>query len=193
MKMYKDSRNERFEELNIRGFTLIEIILVIVILSIISVVTIHFLVNGLKTYVMMVNQKNLSDEARLALERICRDIRDAQQILTPPSGTSGNMISFQRSHPTFGDIAGEMISYRLNGTTLERIKTSPNLTIPLASNVTSFTVIRGFGGNDEITLSLILSLGTGERIYLETKVYPKNLPSSATYKNFFANWQEVIN
>ena len=63
-----------------RGFTLIEIIIVIVILSIVSVVTINFLVNSLKTYSMMVNQKTLLDEGKLAMEKMCRDIRNAQSV-----------------------------------------------------------------------------------------------------------------
>lgn len=193
MKGIKGSRGQGFKKLRDRGFTFIEVVIVIVILSIVSSITIYFLAGSVKTYVVMVNQKRLSDEARLALERMCRDIRDARGILAPASGTSGNTIIFQRSHSTFGDLAGETISFRLNGTTLEKVKTSPGTTIPLASNVSSFMVTRGIGGNDEITLSLTLSLGTGENATLETKVYPKNLTVNPAYKNFFNNWQEVIN
>lgn len=193
MKGIKGSRGQGFKKLRDRGFTFIEVVIVIVILSIVSSITIYFLAGSVKTYVVMVNQKRLSDEARLALERMCRDIRDARGILAPASGTSGNTIIFQRSHSTFGDLAGETISFRLNGTTLEKVKTSPGTTIPLASNVSSFMVTRGVVGNDEITLSLTLSLGTGENATLETKVYPKNLTVNPAYKNFFNNWQEVIN
>lgn len=193
MKGLKGSRVQGFKKLKKQGFTLLEVILVIVILSIVSSITIYFLASSVKAYVVMVNQKNLSDEARLALERMCRDIRDARGILAPASGSSGSTITFQRGHATFGDLAGETISFRLNGTTLEKVKTSPGIPIPLASNVSSFMVTRGAGGNDEITLSLTLSLGTGENVTLETKIYPKNLPVNPTYKNFFNNWQEVIN
>lgn len=193
MKGFRDPRTRGFEKLRIRGFTLIEVIIVIVILSIISSITLYFIGNSVKTYVRMVNQKTLLDEARLAMERMCRDIRDARGILSPASGASGNMITFQRSHATFGDMADETISFRLNGMTLEKVKTSPGITTPLASNVSSFTVIRGAGGDEEITLSLNLSLGTGENVTLATKVYPKNLPGSPVYKNFFNHWQEGIN
>ncbi len=185
-----DLRVREFKDSGERGFTFIEVVIVIVILSIISSITLYFLVSSIKTYTMMVNQKNLWDEARLALEKMCRDIRDAQQILFPASGTSGNMITFQRSHATFGDTGGETISFRLNGTTLEKVKTSPPVISPLASNISSFRVTREASGNDEITLSISLSLQTGENVLLQTKVYPKNLPVSPTYKNFFNNWQE---
>ena len=58
-----------------KGFTLIEVIVVIVILSIASAITIYFLINSIKIYTMTVKQKTLMDEGKVALERMCRDIR----------------------------------------------------------------------------------------------------------------------
>jgi prepilin-type N-terminal cleavage/methylation domain-containing protein len=95
------------------GFTLIEIIIVIVILSIVSVITINFLVTSLRTYSMVVNQKTLLDEGKLALERMCRDIRNAQSIATPAAGGSGSQIIFARTNATAQDIAGETITFQL--------------------------------------------------------------------------------
>jgi len=181
------------------GFTLIEVIVVIVILSIVSAITINFLINSLKIYTMTVNQKTLFDEGKLALERMCRDIRDGRSITSPASGGSGSLITFIRNNATVQDVAAENITFRLTGTTLEKVKASPVATSSLASNVSTFTVTRGAAGNDEITLVLTLSLASGENVTLQTKVYPKNLAESTTYKNFriqdssgsFASWQEV--
>jgi len=64
--------------MNRRGFTLIEIIIVIVILGFVSAITIKFLTDSLRIYTMTVNQKTLYDEGKLALERMARDIRDAR-------------------------------------------------------------------------------------------------------------------
>ena len=50
-----------------KGFTLIEMVIVIVILSIVSAITIYFLINSLKIYTLTVNQKTLLDEGKLAL------------------------------------------------------------------------------------------------------------------------------
>lgn len=175
-----------------KGFTLVEIIIVIVILSLISVITIKFLIDSLKIYTMSANQQTIYEEAKLALERMCRDIRDAKTITTPISGGSGNTIVFQRTNPTGGDSSDENLTYRLNGNRLEKVKTSPSVTSLLASNVSSFLVTRETGGNDEITLQLTLSLNTGENITLQTKVYPKNLSASSIYKNFFGNWKEDL-
>jgi prepilin-type N-terminal cleavage/methylation domain-containing protein len=181
-----------------KGFTLIEVVIVIVILSIISAITIYFLINSLEVYTMTVNQKTLLDEGKLALERMCRDIRDARSITSPASGGSGSLITFIRNNATAQDVAGEIVTFRLTGNTLEKVKSSPSATSSLAANVSTFTVTRG-ATNDEITLVFTLSLGTGENVTLQTKVYPKNLGDSTTYKNFriqdssgnFASWREV--
>jgi len=174
-----------------RGFTLIEIIIVIVILSIVSAITIKFLVDSLKIYTMTVNQKTLFDEAKLALERMCREIRDAKSITLPASGSSGNTVTFTRTHNTGPgqDTADEIITFRLNGNILEKVKV--NVGYAIAGNVSSFTITRATT-DDEITMVLILSLGTGENMTLQTKVYPKNLLKNATYKNFFQNWMEEV-
>lgn len=180
-----------------KGFTLVEVIVVIVILSISSGITVYFVVSSLRAYTMGVNQKTLLDEAKLALERMCRDIRDAKAITTPLSGGSGNTITFTRTNATGSgqDLANETITYRLNGNNLQREKASYPLPYPiLASNVSTFLVMRGAGGNDEITITLILSLPSGENVNLQTKVYPKNLDKDATntYKNFYQNWREEL-
>jgi prepilin-type N-terminal cleavage/methylation domain-containing protein len=176
-----------------KGFTLIEIIVVIVILSIVSGITIKFLIDSLKIYTMTVNQKTLFDEGKLALERMCRDIRDARAITTPAAGGSGNTIVFQRTNLTSGDGTNETLTFQLTGVNIEKVKTTPASTNVLASNVSAFTVTRGVAATNnenEITLSLTLSLGTGENVTLQTKVYPKNLPTSSTYKNFKEYWRE---
>src|SRR4030042_1228398 len=85
-----------------RGFTLIEMIIVIVILSIASVITIKFLIDSMQIYTMTVNQKTLFDEGKLALERMCRDIRDAQSITSVTTGPPGS-ITFIRTNATAYD------------------------------------------------------------------------------------------
>jgi len=179
-----------------KGFTLIEMVIVIVILSIVSGITIKFLVDSLRIYTMTINQKTLLDEGRLALERMCRDIRDARTITSPaaPFPSSGSSITFTRTNATFGDLIDENITFQRDvpTITLQKVKESPapGTTVTLAANVTAFTVTRG-AANDEIQIDLTLSLGSVERVILRTEVYPKNLLQSATRKNFFYCWEEV--
>ena len=178
-----------------RGFTLIEIIIVIVILSIVSAITINFLVDSLRIYTMTVEQKTLFDEGKLALERMCRDLRDAKSITIPSSGasrTSGTLLSFTRTNATAQDSADDIIQFILLSGTLQR-KASTRPTVDLASYVTAITVTRGTSPNNEITISLTLSRtisGETLSVPLGTKVTPKDFPTDTTYKNFKTYWEE---
>ncbi|MBM4279057.1 MAG: prepilin-type N-terminal cleavage/methylation domain-containing protein [Deltaproteobacteria bacterium] len=180
-----------------RGFTLIEIIVVIIILAIVSAISIKFLSDGIRIYTMTVDQKALFDEGKLALERMCRDIRDANSITTPSSGgssSSGTLLSFTRTNATAQDSAGDTIQFILSSGTLQRTAAA-RPTVDLASYVSSITVTRGTSPNNEITISLTLSrTSSGEilNIPLSTKVVPKNFPIDLTYtyKNFNNRWEE---
>jgi hypothetical protein len=145
----------------------------------------------MRIYTMTVNQKTLFDEGKLALERMCREIRDAQSISVPNTGSSGTSITFTRTNATAQDSAGEAITFQRNAgaSTLEKVKASPVVTTTLASNVSSFSVTNS---SNEIQLQLILQLASGENVTLQSKVYPKNLVRSTTYKNFAQNWQEEL-
>jgi prepilin-type N-terminal cleavage/methylation domain-containing protein len=177
-----------------KGFTLIEIIIVIVSLSIVSAITIKFLVDSLRIYTMAVHQKTLFDEGKLAMERMCRDVRDARTLTTPVAGASGPTLTFTRNNATAQDSAAEAIRFTWSGTpgtALQKRKSVPSvLLINLASNVSTFTVTRGATGVNELTIDLTLSLASGEQVTLRTKVYPKNLATNATYKNFKRYWEE---
>ena len=178
--------NPRILEPSTKGFTLIEVVIVIVILSIVSAITIYFLVDSLKVYTMTVNQKTLYDEGKLALDRMCRDIRDARSI----TGSTASSITFIRTNATGAaqDVDNETITFRLIGGNLEKVKASNPYVI--AGNVSAFTVTRG--ADDEIKMVLTLSLGTGENVTIQTKVYPRNLAKDTTYKNFYQNWMEEL-
>jgi prepilin-type N-terminal cleavage/methylation domain-containing protein len=176
-----------------KGYTLIEIIIVIVILAIVAVISIKFLIDGMQIYTMTVNQKTLYDEGKLALEKMCRDIRDARDIIN----TTPSSIAFRRTNATTGgDGAGERIRFDLSGTTLQKVKgvnPAGNGGTPyaMANDVTPFTVTEA---TNEIQLTLTLRLTSGENVTLQTKVYPKNLArdTTYTYKNFDGYWSEAI-
>jgi len=174
------------------GFTLVEMIVVIVILSIAAGIMIKFLADSLRVYTMTVNQKTLYDQAKLSLERMCRDIRDASSISSVTTGPPG-LITFTRTHKTATDNAGDSIEFWQNTTpnpnTLQKLNNTSGASGILAQNATSFTVA---DATNEIQLTLTLSLTSGENVTLQTKVYPKNLVKDLTYMNFYSNWMEYI-
>jgi len=61
----------------LRGFTLVEVITVVVILSLVAVVGTNFIVNATESYQRTQTRANLVNTARQALERMSRQLRSA--------------------------------------------------------------------------------------------------------------------
>lgn len=169
---------------NNKGFTLIEIIIVIVVLGVLSIFGFSFISTAVHTYSMMEKQKGLFDQATMVMERISRELRDAESITT----ATGSTLEFTKSHGTDED-SDTSISFELSGTTLQRLGTD---TVNLADNVTAFTVTNS---SNEITISLTLESGEAN-ITLQSYIYPKNLPfldsDAPSGRDFGGNWEEDI-
>lgn len=88
-------RNER------KGFTLIELIMVIVVLSILSVFFFSFISNAVKSYTLVREQRALYSEGVYIMERITRELSDATAVTSPPAATSSSRLTFTTAaHPT---------------------------------------------------------------------------------------------
>ena len=175
--------------MNSKGMTLIELIVVIVLLGIIGLFTFEFIGSSVQTYIMASNQAGLLAEAKLAMERMAREVRDAENILAPAPGSSSNSINFEKSHAALDGAAD--ITFQLSGGVLER-KRGTNDPEPLAENVSGFTVTND---SNEIKIELTLSLTGGENVTLHTKIYPQNLPfASESFggAEFNGDWEEVV-
>lgn len=146
------------------GFTLIELIIVIVILGILGIYTFSFLGDSMGAYVRVQEHKILYDEGRLAMEYMVREIRDANQ--NASISASGSTITFTKLHPS-----ATTITYTLTSGTLNRV--SGGITNPLAGNVQAFSpTISGTAPQLTVTLDLRLS-GRGV-VNFRTKIYPRN-------------------
>ena len=184
---------------NNKGFTLIEIIIVIIVLAILSIFGFHFLSTGIHTYSMMEKQKGLFDQAAMVMERISRELRDAESITTPASGASGSTLTFTKSHGTLEETTTYAITFQCPDTTLQRIGSTTPATVNLADNVSTFTVTRVTPTpppvREEITISLTLESGEAS-ITLQSYICPKNLPfpdsDAPSGRNFGGNWKENI-
>jgi prepilin-type N-terminal cleavage/methylation domain-containing protein len=83
-----------------KGFTLIEIVTVIVVLGILSVFTFSFIDNAVKTYMIGSKQRMLYQEASYVMERISRELRDADQI---SANVSSELYIWPKAHPGLMD------------------------------------------------------------------------------------------
>ena len=174
-----------------KGFTIIELIVVIIILGVVGVFTFQFISSGIQTYITMQRQKDLLDEARLCLERMSREIRDAEQILS----TSNDHIRILKSNDTTYDPAKTIVfRYRPANDDIRRRRIPPGSWNLLAENITNFTMTNT---SNEILILTILSTAVGESLTMGTKCFPRNLVSPpAGYKSFYrggqGNWREKI-
>jgi prepilin-type N-terminal cleavage/methylation domain-containing protein len=173
-----------------KGFTIIELIVVIIVLGVVGVFTFQFLASGIQTYITMQRQKDLFDEARLCLERMSREIRDAEQILA----TSNNHIRILKSHDTAYDPAKTIVfRYRPAFDDIRRRRIPPGSWDLLAENITTFTITNT---SNEILILIILSTAGGESLTMGTRCFPRNLMNPAGYKSFYrggqGNWREKV-
>lgn len=183
---------------NNKGFTLIEIIIVIIVLGVLSVFGFSFISTAVHTYSKMEKQKSLFDQAVMAMERISRELRDANSISSPANpGDSGSTLTFTKSHGTPQETSTYDITFQLSDTTLQRIGSTTPAAVDLADNVkvsSGFLVERGTSPDeDEITITLILEEAGGENITLRTCIYPKNLAFAGddySGRNFGGDWEE---
>lgn len=111
------------------GFTLIEMIIVIVITAILASVGVPLLVNLANSFQFSIARKNLSESAEVTLRRMDREIRRLRNIESISTATSTTY--------AFTDIDNYIIQYARSGSTLQR---TLNVTTDiLADNVTSLT------------------------------------------------------
>jgi prepilin-type N-terminal cleavage/methylation domain-containing protein len=149
-----------------RGYTVIELIVVIIILGVLGVSTFSFLGDSMRAYIKVEGRKVLYDEGRQALARMVMEIRDGNQNASITTTTSG--ITFTRSHPT-----ATTVTFSLSGTTLYRV--SGGATNALAGNVQTFTPsVSGTSPNQTVTLDLTMTASGSGTLNFRTTVYPRN-------------------
>lgn len=96
-----------------KGFTLVEMILVIIILSIIATVGSQVMSNGFTAYLSGRDMIDAEWQGRYAMQRMARELRDVR------SATAGDLV-MGTNQITFTDINANTITYALASTTLTR-------------------------------------------------------------------------
>ncbi len=96
-----------------RGFSLIELTLVMMILSIIATIGSQMLGNGFNAYFTGRDLINAEWQGRYAMQRISRELRDVR------SATAGDLV-IGANQITFTDNNANVVTYTLAGNTLTR-------------------------------------------------------------------------
>lgn len=119
-----------------KGFTLIELVIVMVILGLLLGLSASFSFIMLDTLGLLTRQANLQESADVALSRISRDVR---RLRNDQSVTSATVSKF-----SFIDIPGAEITYRLTGGALVRdydpAGAPPAVTDEIADNAIALTI-----------------------------------------------------
>lgn len=115
------------------GFTLVEIIIVIVIVAVVSGIAARIILTATRAYSDETHRSNITYQTKLALERMAREIRVVR------SRTAADMPVMAATDFRFTDILGAQVGFRLNGNTLERTEDNGASWQPLAVGITALT------------------------------------------------------
>lgn len=149
------------------GFTLIELILVIVIVGIIAVGITASFVPTMKVSVLVDTRKEALQGGRIAMERMLREIREARAISA----------GFTAASLTFTNAAGSTTSYAVSGTSLQRNGT--DLTCCVDTMTLTYLDKNGNSTTDPLLVWRIqadLQVKVGdETVELRSEVNPRNI------------------
>lgn len=181
------------------GFTLLEILVAIAISSMLLGALYGVYLTSYKSYTKSMGKAELNQNARIAMERITRDLRQAQKITTslPPTGDDelnppAGEIQFQDGHDTSkiqyiryflsgGNLHRQVIHYYFNADTSDWVSWDAEDEYGPAQQSIDEDTIRAdkitslsFFGNELITIDLISSDDSGTYNY-ESKVLGRNI------------------
>jgi prepilin-type N-terminal cleavage/methylation domain-containing protein len=161
-----------------RGFTLIEIIIVITILGIIAGVVGFILLSTIDAWTFKFNRFELLSDGRLAMNRMLREIREIKDLTSVTTASSSQF--------RFTNVNDVDVTYSLSSTNLNR--TEDGTANVLAGNVSSITFTYYDANGDVISIPTV-SPGTtdirrvrinltftkaGENVYLQSESVPRN-------------------
>jgi prepilin-type N-terminal cleavage/methylation domain-containing protein len=167
------------------GFTIIELVITMVLIGIVAFIVADAMSTGFKAYFTTDFRKEALDQARIATERMTREIRNVRS-LGRDNDSDGNIdadiATATATSFCFTDVNGTTISFALSGTNILRGEGNcpPDSTNTLSENITSlsFSYIYASGTfatairRVQITLTSTIS---NESVTLQSEVYLRNL------------------
>jgi prepilin-type N-terminal cleavage/methylation domain-containing protein len=180
-------------ENNKKGFTLIEIITVIVVLSILSLFTFSFIEHATKTYLLVKEQRALYSDGVYIMEKITRELTDATAVTQPPSSSS-TLEFTTAAHPP--PRPATIVTFQLGGMSGRDLLRNSRV---IGRNINRFWVTRNSAsgtGDETITVELELTSPTNPSLppfSVITKITPNNYgTNNYTGRSFNGDYYEVI-
>lgn len=182
-----------------RGFTIIELVSVIVVLSILGLFTFSFLDQAVKTYTIGTKQRMIYQEASYIMERLTREMRDMSNVATCGEVIFNNSFTFTKRHRTVEGVDNLAVTYRRDVATNIMYRDGSGGTSPIMGrNISVFRVIRGTSGSTpsvcNCPFSITLTLQSGDQsVTLDTTVTPRNSgTSSYSDRCFNGDYEDII-
>ncbi len=149
------------------GFTMIELVIVLVLTSILGIFVFQIVTSSLNTFITMRTRKERADDAVLVLEKISREVRSANDI----TSVGSNILIFKRAD------TGKAVKFIRNSGTnrLRRQSAADVASLPSSSssgNVVAENVSVFTSSNTGGLIALDLQFSGGSE--WETKVYRRN-------------------
>ena len=156
------------------GFTLIEIIMAMVLLGIMGMFSVQFISSIARTNQLSAGQKDLVDEAKLAMEFMTRELRMADSRTTPIAVTATS-IQFDKLSAYDQDPNLTQILYSYNSGTGEIKRTSNLVETTVARQVSDFVITKTTNDDtkDYYTIRMELTGVNGENFTLASGVVPR--------------------
>jgi len=158
------------------GFTMIELVIVLVLASILGTFIFQIVTNSLNTLITMRTRKERADDAILVLEKISREVKEAKTI----NSVGSNTLIFEKNATSSADTNKFVKFIRNTSTNRLRRQSATSLgSLPgnstsgnvVAENVTVFNA-SGEAGSTGNRIVITLELSSGAE--WETKIYPRN-------------------
>jgi prepilin-type N-terminal cleavage/methylation domain-containing protein len=181
-----------------KGFTLIEIVIVIVVLAILGGFTFRFIDHATTSYTTGSRQTRLFQEATYIMERMTQELKDAYNVSYP----GGSSVWFYKTNTSGQKDANKMVWYYQSSGYLYRW--SPWTARLITDKVSSFNVSPSADPCDSnnpdciITIDLELedksiSIGSESvKVSINTKVAPKNFESGVGGRSYNGYYYDTV-
>ena len=140
-------KNNKLKKANIKGFSLIELMVTVVILGLIVLGLVTFFTGGARSWIAGQSQLEAQRNARQAMDRMVREIREGKNITNNSYDSDGDTIVV--SIPALGSEPAYDVTYNLSETTIVRIKGATNLLIDNVLKITGEDIFEYYDNSDK--------------------------------------------